>query len=99
MRARNDGRYLGTMFMRPVGDLPGWIILVIVVLGLWETVWKGVALWRAGVDRNLLWFVLMFVFNTVGILEIVYIFAISRPRRAREATAAAASAAAAAAVQ
>ena len=65
--------------------LPGWIILAVVVLGLWETIWKAVALWRAGVDRNLLWFVLMFVLNTVGILEIVYIFGISRPRRAQAA--------------
>ncbi len=62
---------------------PGWLVAVIVILGIWEAVWKGIALWRAGVDRNLLWFVLMFVLNTVGILEIVYIFAISRPRRAR----------------
>ncbi len=65
---------------------PGWLVAVIVVLGIWEAVWKGIALWRAGVDRNLLWFVLMFVLNTLGILEIVYIFAISRPRRARAAS-------------
>ena len=62
--------------------VPGWIIALVVVLGIWEVVWKAVALWRAGNDRNLLWFVLMFIFNTLGILEIIYIFGISRPRRA-----------------
>ena len=68
-----------------LGDtvVPGWIIALVVVLGIWEAVWKAIALWRAGNDRNLLWFVLMFVLNTVGILEIIYIFGISRPRRAR----------------
>ncbi len=63
--------------------LPGWIIAVVVLLSIWGVIWKGIGLWHAGVDRNLLWFVLMFVLNTLGILEIVYIFAISRPRRAR----------------
>ena len=63
---------------------PGWLLLVVVVLGIWEAVWKGVGLWHAGRDRNLLWFVLMFVLNTVGILEIIYVFAISRPKRASE---------------
>jgi hypothetical protein len=68
--------------LRTIADSPGWIIAVVVILGIWEAIWKGVALWRAGVDRNLLWFVLMFVLNTLGILEIIYIFGISRPRRA-----------------
>jgi methionyl-tRNA synthetase len=63
--------------------IPGWIIALLVVLGIWEAVWKAIALWRAGNDRNLLWFVLMFVLNTLGILEIIYIFGISRPRRGR----------------
>jgi methionyl-tRNA synthetase len=63
--------------------IPGWIIALVVVLGIWEAVWKAIALWRAGNDRNLLWFVLMFVLNTLGILEIIYIFGISRPRRER----------------
>jgi methionyl-tRNA synthetase len=62
--------------------IPGWIIALVVVLGIWEAVWKAIALWRAGNDRNLLWFVLMFILNTLGILEIIYIFGISRSRRA-----------------
>ena len=76
------GRYRIGMYSMPGNTLPGWIIALVVVLGIWEAVWKAIALWRAGNDRNLLWFVLMFVLNTVGILEIIYIFGISRPRRA-----------------
>ena len=72
------------MFSYPGNTIaPGWLIALVVVLGIWEAIWKGIALWRAGNDRNLLWFVLMFVLNTLGILEIVYIFGISRPRRAQ----------------
>ncbi len=67
--------------------LPNYVIVLIVVLGVWEAVWKAIALWRAGGDHNLAWFIVMFVLNTVGILEIIYIFAVSRPRRARESAA------------
>ena len=69
---------------------PRWLAIVVIIVVLWEAIWKGVALWHAGSDRNLLWFVLIFVLNTAGILEIIYIFGISRPRRARAAAAAAA---------
>jgi uncharacterized membrane protein len=77
-------RYGSRMFSN-LGNagVPGWVIALVVVLGIWEAVWKAIALWRAGNDRNLLWFVLMFILNTLGILEIIYIFGISRPRRAQ----------------
>jgi hypothetical protein len=49
------------------------VIAIIAVLAIWEIVWKGMALWRAGRNRQLGWFVAMLILNTVGILEIVYI--------------------------
>ncbi|MCU1413498.1 MAG: hypothetical protein JWN80_838 [Microbacteriaceae bacterium] len=65
------------------------IIILIVILGLWEAVWKAIALWQAGRNRHLAWFIVMFILNTAGILEIVYIFAVGRPAlRAKEASAA-----------
>lgn len=45
----------------------------LVGLVLWETIWKGVALWRAGRRNEIAWFVLMFILNTAGILPIVYL--------------------------
>lgn len=50
-----------------------WLIVVIVVLAVWEAVWKGVGLWKAGRNGQLKWFVCMFILNTAGILPIVYI--------------------------
>jgi hypothetical protein len=58
---------------------PG-IIVLIVVLGVWTAIWKGIALWRAGRRDNLAWFIVMLILNTAGILEIIYIFAVSRRR-------------------
>jgi hypothetical protein len=37
-----------------------------------------VALWRAGRNAHLAWYICIFIFNTLGILPIIYIFAFSR---------------------
>jgi len=53
-----------------------WLAVSLAVV--WEMAWKGVALWRAGRNAHLVWFVVLFIFNTLGILPIIYIFAFSR---------------------
>ena len=55
-----------------------WLVVSLAVV--WEMAWKGVALWRAGRNSDLAWFVVLFIFNTLGILPIIYIFAFSRKR-------------------
>jgi len=51
----------------------GGVIALIIVLAIWEMVWKGIALWKAGKNNQLGWFIAIFIFNTVGILPIVYV--------------------------
>lgn len=46
-----------------------WILL----LSVWESVWKAIALWKAARNNQLTWYVCILVFNTVGILPILYI--------------------------
>lgn len=38
-----------------------------------EMVWKGIALWKAGTKKQLTWFICIFLFNTVGLLPIIYL--------------------------
>ncbi|NWG03641.1 MAG: hypothetical protein HXY44_12390 [Syntrophaceae bacterium] len=40
---------------------------------LWTLIWKGVALWKAGRNYQKVWFIAMLIFQTLGILEILYI--------------------------
>jgi len=53
-----------------------WLLISLAVA--WSMAWKGVALWRAGRNAHLVWFIVLFIVNTLGILEIIYIFAFSR---------------------
>ena len=48
-----------------------WIIILIL---FWTLPWKAVALWRSVRQNQMGWFLSMLVLNTLGILEIVYIF-------------------------
>lgn len=47
-----------------------WLMTVIVV---WSIFWKAVATWRAARNNQLVWFIALFVINTVGVLEIIYL--------------------------
>ncbi len=52
--------------------------LLFLLLALWSLPWKGWALWRAARRSDTFWFLLFLVVNTLGILEIIYIFFIAR---------------------
>ena len=47
---------------------------VLFVMFIWTLLWKGMALWKAAKLDQRNWFVVMLIVNTVGILEIVYLF-------------------------
>jgi len=59
-------------------------IWVIIILALWTIPWKGWALWKSARRGQSAWFVMMFLFNSLAILEILYIFVFSRERKKEE---------------
>jgi len=48
--------------------------VILFVLFLWSLLWKGIALWKASRNEQRNWFIVMLVVNTIGILEITYLF-------------------------
>jgi hypothetical protein len=54
---------------------------LIAILFLWLLAWKGVALWKAATNQDKPWFILLLIINTAGILEIFYIFLISKNKQ------------------
>lgn len=51
---------------------------VIFLLVIWSLYWKGRALWLSARKGEKLWFVALLLLNTVGILEILYIYYFSK---------------------
>ncbi len=51
--------------------------LLLIILIAWSLAWKGVALWKAARKGEKIWFVALLVINTLGILEILYVYVFS----------------------
>jgi hypothetical protein len=47
------------------------------MLAIWEGVWKLIAMWKAVKKDSVPWFIVLAIFNTVGILPILYIYVFS----------------------
>ena len=56
----------------------GLFWLAISLALVWSLTWKGIALWKASRNEHLVWFIVLFLINTLGILPIIYIFAFSQ---------------------
>ena len=59
-----------------------WIALAFAALAIWTIVWKGIALWKAARNNSSIWFIVLLIVNTMGILEIIYIFFFSNKKKA-----------------
>lgn len=59
-------------------------ILVFVLLIGWSLFWKGWALWRAANQKQKVWFVCFLLINTVGLLEILYLFIFSKKSKSEK---------------
>ena len=52
-----------------------WVCIpyIIILLVVWELVWKFIALWKSARNNQLGWFICIAVINMVGILPIIYL--------------------------
>lgn len=60
-----------------LGKAIWWLPLLLV----WSVVWKGLALWRAARLSERWWFVAILLINTLGVLEILYLYVFSRSQQ------------------
>lgn len=47
--------------------------LVVIMLVVWEMIWKGLALYLSARDDSRVWFVAILFINSAGILPILYL--------------------------
>ena len=48
-------------------------VVVLILVAIWDSVWKLIAMWKSARHSQLAWFICLAIFNTVGILPILYI--------------------------
>ncbi len=72
-----DGAWFINM---PLWAPAAFVLLVPLILAfvLWSVVWKGLALWHSARRKQPWWFVAFLIVNTLGILEIIYLFGVAK---------------------
>ena len=53
-------------------------LVIILALALWDWVWKAIGMWHAARRGEKAWFIVILIFNTVGILPIVYLALVAK---------------------
>ncbi|MCX6702047.1 MAG: DUF5652 family protein [Candidatus Zambryskibacteria bacterium] len=59
----------------PYLKMAPWVLAILLV---WSLIWKGLALWKAARLSNKWWFIIFLLVNTLGLLEIIYIYFIAK---------------------
>jgi hypothetical protein len=63
--------------MQPVSDhLHAWLAILIpilVLVAIWDGVWKMIGMWKSARNNQLAWFICLAIFNTLGILPMIYL--------------------------
>jgi len=59
-------------------NAPVWLGPVVFLGVVWSLIWKGMALWKSARVANKPWFIVLLLVNTVGILDILYIYVFSK---------------------
>jgi len=61
--------------------LAGFPALLIILLAIWEIIWKGKALMKAAKREEKGWFWAILVINTLGLLPIAYLYYFSKKKK------------------
>ncbi|HVY35916.1 MAG TPA: DUF5652 family protein [Candidatus Paceibacterota bacterium] len=65
------------------GPVRVWLALMVI----WSIIWKGFALWRAAHKEEKGWFIALLIVNTIGILDILYLYVFSKHHGRKDTTA------------
>lgn len=65
-------------YLATIGEQLGIPVWLFVIILIWSMVWKLLGMWKSARKGSAVWFIILAVFNTVGILPILYIFVFSK---------------------
>ncbi len=60
--------------------IPSIPVILQLILLVWSIAWKGIALWYGAKNTQRNWFIVILVINSLGILEIIYLFRFAKNR-------------------
>jgi hypothetical protein len=67
-------------FFQNLGISPVLAGIALIIVLVWSIYWKGRALWTSARGTHMVWFIVFLLVNTVGILEILYIYVFNKDK-------------------
>ena len=68
----------------PAGFSFIFFAVLLYALMIWSIAWKGLALWKSARNNHQWWFIGLLIINTVGILDLIYIFVFGKKKETKE---------------
>jgi hypothetical protein len=59
--------------LKELFDSMPWLLPLIIVLAIWDGVWKLIGMWKAARNNHMVWFIVIALVNSLGIVPILYI--------------------------
>lgn len=73
-------------FTKPENAQNPYFVIIFYFLIIWSLIIKGIALYHAARHEEKIWFIGLLFINTLGILEIIYLFFLSNEKMTTEQT-------------
>ncbi len=64
-------------YLSTIAEQMGISLGLFIIILLWSVVWKLLAFWKSARKGQVIWFIAFAIINTLGILEILYIYVFS----------------------
>ncbi len=71
-------------YLKLITEQLGIPIFLLAMILVWSAVWKALALWKSARKGSVVWFIVLSVVNTLGILEILYLFVFSEMKNTQK---------------
>lgn len=55
-----------------IEEIGVFMYVLLVFVACWDSVWKIIGLWHSARNKKLGWFICIAIFNTLGILPLIY---------------------------
>jgi len=57
---------------------PSNVLTFIILAAIWTLPWTAIAMWKAARRKDMVWYIVLLLVHTLGILDILYIFVFSK---------------------
>jgi hypothetical protein len=72
--------FLEFMTTGDISTISTGLLVLFIVAMIWAAIWKLIAMWKSARNGSLAWFIILGLVNTIGILDILYIYVFSKKR-------------------